>query len=727
MNGRRRWWLLFSFPWLALAFTGCGGNAISGSAAGGLEISPGSLSFGSVSVGKTATASVSLVNLNSSPVQISAINVTGKAFSVSAQNSLPLTLAAAGGTYSLSVTFNPSASGAATGQVSITSNAGTDSDPVIGLSGMGLMVEPPIGALTCANGTILDTGTDACAVTLSAAAPSGGITVNLSSSSPAISVPASVNIAAGATSANFLATASTVTAPQTVILTASEGGVSENTDVEVEVANPALTVSATSLAFGNVSVNSASTQTVTVTSTGAAAVTVNSATITGTGFTVSAPTLPVTLTPGNSTSLTVQFDPTVAGAETGQLTIVGDASSGNSLVNLTGTGVPVLTGVSCSNGSFTGSGTDACSVTLNAAAATGGFAVGVASNNAAVSVPSSVTVAAGSATGSFTATVSSVSTTQTATITATAGSVTKTFAVDLNASTSVPVLSAISCTNSSMTGSGTDACTVTLNAAAASGGFSIGLSSNNSAVSVPSSVTVSSGSTTGSFSATVSSVLTAQAVTLTASAGTVTKTFALALNAYVATLGLNTTSITFGDVTLNSPATQTLNLTSSGGAPVTISQVSISGAGFTFSGVSFPLTLNSSNPSANISVEFDPTADGAASGQLTITSNSSTGTSTSVSLSGTGVTGGTGGAYQVEVTWEPPASSSDAVAGYNIYRTLSGNSNYQLMGSVNSGDLSYQDSNNIQDGQSYVYIVESVDASGNESVPSNMASVSIPN
>jgi hypothetical protein len=825
MEARRRWGLFLSLSWLVWAFTGCGGTAITGSATGGLQISPGSLSFGSVSVGKSATASVLLVNLNSSPIEISAIKVSGDAFSVSAKNSLPLTLAGAGGTYTLSVTFNPSTSGAATGQLSITSNVGPDLDPVVGLSGMGLMEAPAVNSLTCSIGTIPDTGTDSCAVTLSTAAPSGGITVNLSSSSSAVSVPASVIVAAGATSAGFVATASSVSKPQGVVLTASEGGVSESTNVEVEVADPALTVSAASLAFGNVSVNTAATQTVTVTSTGAAAVTINSASITGTGFTVSTPTLPVTLSPGNSATLTVKFDPAVAGAETGQLTIVGDASSGNSLVNLTATGVPVLTGVSCTGGTITGSGTDACSVTLNSAAATGGFAVGLASNNTAVSVPSSVTVAAGSATGSFTATGSSVSSAQSATLTATAGSVNKTFALTLNpgtptlalsatslsfgsvsigtaatqtltltstgsapvtvtsatvtgsgftisgitlpltlssssptakltvqfdpsssgavsgqialssnsssgattsvglSGTGVPALSAISCTNASMSGSGTDACTVTLKTAAPSSGLSVALSSNNSAVHVPASVTVASGSTTGAFSATVSSVSTAQAVTLTATAGTISKTFALQLIANVATLTLNGNSVSFGDVTLNSPSTQTVTLTSSGAAPVTVSQVTISGAGFSFSGVSFPLTLNSSSPTANISVEFDPTVTGAATGQLTITSNSSTGATSTVSLSGTGVTGTV---YKVDVTWNAPASSPDPVAGYNIYRSPGGSSSYVLMGSVKSNVLSFLDSNNIQDGAAYDYIVESVDASGNESNPSNTASVSIP-
>jgi hypothetical protein len=42
---------------------------------------------------------------------------------------------------------------------------------------------------------------------------------------------------------------------------------------------------------------------------------------------------------------------------------------------------------------------------------------------------------------------------------------------------------------------------------------------------------------------------------------------------------------------------------------------------------------------ATLSVEFDPTAAGAATGQLTITSNSSANGTAVISLSGTGTTG----------------------------------------------------------------------------------------
>ena len=188
-------------------------------------------------------------------------------------------------------------------------------------------------------------------------------------------------------------------------------------------------------------------------------------------------------------------------------------------------------------------------------------------------------------------------------------------------------------------------------------------------------------------------------------------------------LSINATTIAFGDVSLNTTSTQSLTLTSNGAAPVTVSSVTISGTGFTFSGASFPLTLNSASPTVSLSVDFAPTISGPATGQLTVISNSSTNGTADIALTGTGVSGT---AYEVDLTWDAPLTSLDPVAGYNIYRSPSGSSTYTLMGSVNSSTLAYTDNNNIQDGQTYDYIVESVDSSGNESVPSNMASVTIP-
>ena len=389
-----------------------------------------------------------------------------------------------------------------------------------------------------------------------------------------------------------------------------------------------------------------------------------------------------------------------------------------------GTGTAELSGLHCGRSSVTGAGTDNCTVTLNVPAASAGFAVGLASNNSSVTVPASVTVAAGATTGSFTATATAVSTAQTATLTASAGGVAETFALQLNASsqggTSSPVLSGLSCNSSSMTSAGSDSCTVTLNAAAANGGFAVSLSSNNSAVTVPASVTVAAGATTGGFTATVITVSTTQTATLTASAGGVAQTFALQLGAGGPTLSINATSVAFGNVNLNTPSTQSVTLSSTGTAAVTVSAAAVSGNGFTISGATVPLTLSSSQ-SATINVQFDPTVAGTAIGTLTIVSTSLTNPTAIIALSGTGVAA----SYQVNLTWDPPTSSPVPVAGYNVYRALSGNSSYTQLNSTVITQTTYADTN-VQNGLTYDYIVESIDASGVQSVPSNTAIVPVP-
>jgi hypothetical protein len=190
----------------------------------------------------------------------------------------------------------------------------------------------------------------------------------------------------------------------------------------------------------------------------------------------------------------------------------------------------------------------------------------------------------------------------------------------------------------------------------------------------------------------------------------------------VAALTVNASSIAFGNVTINTPSTQSVTLQSTGSAPVTVSGVSVSGTGFTVSGGTFPLTLNPSQ-SATLSVQFDPTAAGAATGQLTIASNASTNPRVQISLSGTGQAAST--SYQVNLSWAAPTSSSDTVTGYNVYRAPSGGSSYAILNSGADSQTAYTDST-VQAGTTYQYYVTSVDSSGAESAPSNVATIVIP-
>jgi len=144
------------------------------------------------------------------------------------------------------------------------------------------------------------------------------------------------------------------------------------------------------------------------------------------------------------------------------------------------------------------------------------------------------------------------------------------------------------------------------------------------------------------------------------------------------------------------------------------------GAGFSVSGTTLPVSL-SAGQSATLNIQFDPTVAGAASGTLTIASTSLSNPAQVINLSGTGVAG----SYVVNLSWNAPTNSSDPVAGYNVYRSPSGTSSYAQLNSSIVTQTSYVDTS-VQNGQSYNYIVESVDTAGVTSVPSNMASASTP-
>ena len=75
-------------------------------------------------------------------------------------------------------------------------------------------------------------------VTLTSAAPAGGIIVDLATGNPAVTLPANVTVNAGATTASFTVTTSPVTAASTATITASYNGVSKS--ASLAIAAPAL-------------------------------------------------------------------------------------------------------------------------------------------------------------------------------------------------------------------------------------------------------------------------------------------------------------------------------------------------------------------------------------------------------------------------------------------------------------------------------------------------------
>ncbi|MGH9356953.1 MAG: choice-of-anchor D domain-containing protein, partial [Terriglobia bacterium] len=100
-----------------------------------------------------------------------------------------------------------------------------------------------------------------------------------------------------------------------------------------------LSASPSSLNFGDVVIGSSSILPVVVTNTGSASVTISQAALTGAGFSVRGPALPLTLPTGQNTSFSVTFDPASTGAATGNLSFVSNAPGSGAVTSLSATGV----------------------------------------------------------------------------------------------------------------------------------------------------------------------------------------------------------------------------------------------------------------------------------------------------------------------------------------------------------------------------------------------------
>ncbi|WP_162601885.1 choice-of-anchor D domain-containing protein [Occallatibacter savannae] len=292
-----------------------------------------------------------------------------------------------------------------------------------------------VRSLSCANQSFTGSGSTTCSLTLSSTAPNGGLTVNLASDNTALSVPASVVMPAGASKVSFAATAAAVSTTQTATVAANAGGSTASVSIQLNAFSPALSLGATTVNLGAVVVGQTATNTITLTSSGSAPLTISSVAVTGSGFTATGVTAPLTLNPGQTAALTLRFYSDHTSSFSGTVTIASNAAQGAVTISLSADGVPALSGVTCATQSYVGAGTDLCVVSLYGAATSAGFPVSLTSNSASVAVPATVTVAPGAMSATFAANVSAVSTSQTATLTAAAGGGSKSFALQLGPGT----------------------------------------------------------------------------------------------------------------------------------------------------------------------------------------------------------------------------------------------------------------------------------------------------
>jgi hypothetical protein len=183
-------------------------------------------------------------------------------------------------------------------------------------------------------------------------------------------------------------------------------------------------------------------------------------------------------------------------------------------------------------------------------------------------------------------------------------------------------------------------------------------------------------------------------------------------------LSISPASLSFGNVTTGiTSAAQSVTITNTGNSNVVISQIILSGAGYTMTGGSAPVTL-APLQTASLSVQFGPTAAGSVNGNVSIVSNA-TGSPATVPLTGTGVAPVQ---HSVALTWN---ASTSTVAWYNVYRGTVSGGPYAKFNPSLVAVLDYTDST-VQSGTTYYYVTTAVDSSGNESAYSNQVSATIP-
>jgi trimeric autotransporter adhesin len=150
--------------------------------------------------------------------------------------------------------------------------------------------------------------------------------------------------------------------------------------------------------------------------------------------------------------------------------------------------------------------------------------------------------------------------------------------------------------------------------------------------------------------------------------------------------------INFGSVSVGSSNTKSITLTNSGGPKITISQVSLSGTGFTLSGLNYPITL-SGGQSMTGTVTFTPPSTGTDSGNVSIvvtqssggkkTNSSTSSTTVTVAMSGTGVS-----STQVSVGVSPTSASIQTGGQQQFSASVSGTTNTAVTWTASGGSVS---------------------------------------
>ncbi|HEY5214997.1 MAG TPA: choice-of-anchor D domain-containing protein, partial [Acidobacteriaceae bacterium] len=278
---------------MTLSTSGCGTSVSISTSQGFVQVTPGAVDFGDVGIGQSAVSSIAITNPSPQSIVISQVNISGNAFSVAGPPQLPIQIPA-GGTLALKIGFTPLSAASYSGSLTISSNSTTGGTAQVALTGTGTATASPQLAVSAASlsfgsqtvntaktQTLTLTSTGTSAVTMNSAAIAGAGFTLVGGTLPATLAPnQAVTLqvqfdpaTAGAMTGSLTISSNSTTGGTATVALSGTGTAAAGPQT---ASNPQLAVSATSLSFGSVTVNTAKTQTLTLTSTGTSAVTVNS-------------------------------------------------------------------------------------------------------------------------------------------------------------------------------------------------------------------------------------------------------------------------------------------------------------------------------------------------------------------------------------------------------------------------------------------------------------------
>jgi hypothetical protein len=291
----------------------------------------------------------------------------------------------------------------------------------------------PLASIAVSPSTVSAGATATGTATLSAPARPGGVVVQLSASNLAAAVPASINVPAGATSANFTVTTSSVSSPTGVILygLADNTGLSQSTGLTINPGAGTQPPGAPSLLSPAQDARPAQPVAFDWTDSSGA-----------TSYTIQIDDSSTISSPFVATQTVSVSQTSIGGLPSRRLwwRVRASNAAGNSAWSATRsfdlTAAPPassLSAVSLSPSTVVGGNSSQGTVTLTSAAPSGGLVVTLASSNSTrATVPANVTVSAGSTSAAFTVTTSSVSASTSVTITASHNAVTRSATLTIN-------------------------------------------------------------------------------------------------------------------------------------------------------------------------------------------------------------------------------------------------------------------------------------------------------